>query len=120
MSSLSIQLDPVALREATAQAIMGILTPEVRERLLRESVTQLLAPSTNSWDRGKSPIQQAFDNAVQQIANEIARDVVRNDPAITSKIRELLTKAFEKAVSVKEDVLVDKMVFALAGAWEKN
>ena len=64
MTNLNLQLDPVALREATVQAISGILTPEVRAQILQEAIRAVLKPSTNSWEKGVSPLEKAFQDAV--------------------------------------------------------
>ena len=73
MSSIQITLDPVALREATSQAIMGILTPEVRAQVIQNAISAILKPSTDSWNREKSPLLLAFEQAVQHIAREEAK-----------------------------------------------
>lgn len=83
MASLTIELDPVSLREATAQAIMGTLTPEVRTAVIERSIRDLLTSSTDSWDKGKTPLQKAFDLAVEKVAKRPrggAADQGRVDP----------------------------------------
>lgn len=111
-TSLTVSLDPVALREATTQAIMGVLTPEIRERLIRESISALLAPSTNSWDRGASPLQEAFNRAVTNVANQMAREWIEADETIKAKIRTLMTEAAQKMLSVDTDKLAERMADA--------
>lgn len=116
MSEIRITLDPVALREATAQAIMGILTPEVREKMLRDAISQLLTPSTNSWDNKKSPLETAFAQAVTQVAREFANDLVKTDPEIATKMKELMRQTADKVLSVDADKLAQGMADGLIDA----
>ena len=112
MTNLSIQLDPVALREATSQAIMGILTPEVRAQILQSAIRSLLAPSTNSWDRGKSPIDTAFEVAVNIIAREEAKRLVTEDEAISAQIKSLIRAATERMLTSDPEKLAERMAGA--------
>ena len=120
MSSVNIQLDPVALREATTQALMGVLTPEVREEILRKAIVSLLNPGTNSWDRGKSPIEQAFDNAVTQIAREEAIRMVKEDPALQANVQSLLRKTADLMLNTDQDKLAQRMADAFLESIRMN
>ena len=120
MSTLTVNLDPVAIREATSQAIMGLLTPELREKLIRDSIANLLNPSQNSWDRGKTPLQSAFNSAVEVVAQKIAAEYVAGNAEVVAKIRELMTAAMSKLVSVDAEKLTEKMGNAIAEAISRN
>ena len=120
MSTLTVSLDPVALREATSQAIMGILTPEMREKLIRASIANLLDPSQNSWNRGKTPLQSAFNAAVEAVAQRIAAEYVAGNAEVVAKIRELMTAAMSKLVSVDADKLTEKMGEAIVKAISRD
>jgi FKBP-type peptidyl-prolyl cis-trans isomerase (trigger factor) len=109
MSSMTIQLDPVALREATTQAIMGILTPEVRAQLIQQSITAILKPSTDNWNRDKSPLQEAFNRAVQEVAQEEAKRVIAGDPVIALKLAQMLREVADKVLSTDHEKFVERM-----------
>lgn len=116
MANMTIQLDPVALREATAQAIMGTLTPEVRDNVLRGAISNLLSPSTDSWDRGQSPLTKAFSQAVEQVAHQLAREHVQNDPAIMDHLRGLVRTTGEKLLTQDVNKLAEKMADAFVNS----
>lgn len=120
MSNLQIQLDPVALREATAQAIMGILTPEIKAQLIETAIRALLTPSTNSWERGKSPIEVAFNDAVIHVARELAKEIVKNDPAIMQRLADLARAASDKVLGQDADKLAEKMAGAFVDAMQRD
>ncbi len=120
MTNMTIQLDPVALREATAQAIMGTLTPEVRATILEKAVSALLSPSTDSWNRGKSPLQQAFDAAVVAIAHEEARKYVAESPELRDRLAALLRETADRVLSADRDKLVERMSDAFVNSLRRD
>ena len=114
MSQLSIQLDPVALREATSQAIMGILTPEVKERVIRTAINNLLGPTDNY--NSKSQLQIAFDQAVVAVARESVKEMVANDQEIKEKVMELARETARKVFNMDTDKLAEKMADAFCSS----
>ena len=120
MSVLTIKLDPVALREATAQAIMVTLTSDIRRDILDQSIRALLTPSTDSWRKGKSPIQEAFDQAVMQIAHEEAKRIVSEDATIAAKIKDLLRETADKVISCDTEQLSQRMADAFVSSLRRD
>lgn len=120
MSSLTINLDPVAMREATTQAIMGILTPDVRERILQDAIYAVLKPSTDSWDRGISPIQRAFNEAVSSLAYDMAKEHVKNDPSISVKLKLLVEETANRILGQDVDKLSEKMADSFVRSIERD
>lgn len=120
MSTVQIQLDPIAMREATAQAIMGILTPEVRAEIIRTAISALLKPSTASWDKNKSPIETAFEQAVNHVAREEALKLVKEDAGIRVKLQELLKQTAEQVLGTDIDKLAVRMAEALVSSLRRD
>lgn len=120
MTGLTIDLDPIALREATSQAIMGVLTPEVRERVLCQAISVLLTPSTDIWDKKKSPMELAFERAVSVITHDLAREYIKNDPEIMKQLGELLHKTAEKIVSMDVDKMAERMADAFVSSMRRE
>ena len=59
MAELKVTLDGDAIRDATTQAILGILPEETKAKILEQAVIALLTPSTDSWAK-KKPRLDAF------------------------------------------------------------
>ncbi len=109
---LTLNLDPVALREATTQAIMGLLTPDLRAELIRQAISRLLAPSTDSWNRGKSELEQAFDLAIVGVARDVVKNIVATDAAVLAQMKTLIEGAVQKMVSLDVDKMTERMADA--------
>jgi len=120
MTNVSLQLDPVALREATTQAIMGILTPEVRAQIIQTAISAILKPSTNSWEKGKSPLELAFENAVNDVARQEAKKYIADDPSVSERLRDLLRKCADKVLSADQDKLVERMADAFVSSLKSD
>lgn len=111
MGSFSVELDPVQMREATSQAIMGILTPEVKTELIRKAIGELLAPTDNSYygSRKVSPLEKAFYDAVQVVAKEVCKEVVAADLTIRERLRVLAQETATKVMNLNSDDMANKM-----------
>lgn len=120
MSNLTLQLDGDALREATVQAMLGVLTPEVKAKMLESAVQAILTPSTNSWDKKKSPLELAFERAVEQIANAEAKRMIEEDATMRDRVKELLRVTADKVLEADMDKLAHRMADAFVSSMRKD
>ena len=120
MKSLTIELDDNALREATQQAILGILTPETRNKLLESALRNILAPSTDSFNRNKSILELAFERAVEQIAHIEARRMILEDTKLHEQISALLRKTADTLLGADLDKLAARMADAFAASMRSD
>lgn len=120
MSSLTLQLDNDALREATAQALIGVLTPEVKAKIMQDAIQAVLKPSTDSWNRGKSPLDMAFEGAVRDLAHQEAKRLVAEDPVLSVKIKELMRATADKVLNSDQDKLAERMADAFCSSMRRD
>lgn len=120
MSNITLQLDNEALREATVQAMLGVLTPEVKAKILESAVQEILKPSTNSWDKGKSPIEVAFQRAIETIAKEEAIRMVSENEEVRDKIKKLMLETAVKVIETDTDKLALRMADAFVDSIRRN
>lgn len=120
MAQVTLNLDVEALREATVQAMLGVLSPEMKAKVLENAVQALLAPSTNSYDRKKSPIELAFERAVEQIANVEAKRLVEEDQELRLRMKALLRTTADKVLNTDADKLADRMATAFAASMRRD
>lgn len=117
--NLTINLDPVVLREATTQALMGVLTPEVRDRILEKAISNILNPGSG-WDSSRSVLQIAFDDAVKNVARQCAEEYVKSDEGIMARLKDLVRKTADKLFNINADELADKMAEAFVRSIERS
>lgn len=109
MATVQIQLDGDALRDATMQAISGVLSPEVKAAMIESAIIAILKPSTSSWDQGRSPIEMAFQRAVDAVAQEEANRMVAEDEQLRERLQKLLRDAADRILSIGVEKLVERM-----------
>jgi len=120
MNALTLNLDNEALKNATIQAINGVLTSEVKEKLVEKAIVSILAPSTNSWERGQSKIEGIFQDAILEIARQEAAALVSRDDVFRLKIRNLIQLTAEKLMDTDVEKLVGRMSDALVRSLQER
>lgn len=110
---MDLRVDDAAMKSLVAKSIVDGLTPEAREQLITNAVTQTLSAQEkgNSYDK-RSPLQQAFDNAVVAEANRYARELLATDEKFKAQIEGLFADVAKKLFA-DEDTR-ESMVSALA------
>jgi hypothetical protein len=121
MTALTINFtDSEALKNATVQALTGVLSPELKESLIKNAVEAMLVtpPKRNHYDVAtpKSPLQDAFEQAIFTFSRELAGEMVRADPAMQQKLREAMHVAADKLFTGEAQYLLGE---ALADAFAK-
>jgi hypothetical protein len=120
MAEIRLELDPIALREATSNAIMGTLTPELREKIIRTAISQLLNAGTGSYGSGPSQLERAFGEAVSECARQEAKRLVAEDESIKAKMKELLADTAKRVLDADPDKLAQKMADAFVSSMRKE
>ena len=108
---MNINLDSAAIREATKAAVLNTLTGPEKDKLLAQAVESLLRESTQHGRA--SPIETAFQNAVNLAVHDLAKGYVEGNQEIKDKLLALLQAAAMKMLDhANVDKLVDKMADA--------
>lgn len=112
-TQFSVTLPPEAIQEATSQALMGMLTPEIKDRILANAITALLSQSSL---RGQSAIQSAFEMAVTTVAQREALKMVEEDEVVRERIKDLIRDTADKVLNTSPEKLVEKMAASFVSA----
>ena len=115
---MDIKLDAESLKTVIAKAVLDNLGEVQREAIMRGAIEHLLTPppSTGYGSRqDPTPIQSAFNQAVRDVALQVAKETVAGDTVIREKIRGLLVAAAERALDA-DGKIVEKLSGALTKA----
>lgn len=119
---MDVQLNDAQLKDIITKAILDSLTPERREALIGEAVKGLLKEvvtgSGFNSDR-RSTIQRAFDRAVADVAEGVARDALVGNADVKAKIGTMFTEAWTRLTRT-EDGAYDKLVGRVADSMAKG
>lgn len=99
--SIELKLTDGQVRDAIGGALLGLLTPERREEILKAAVADLfVAPRVNGFgDKGPSRIQSIVGAAVERVAEQIAKEWLDSQPDFRAKVENLLRDFVEKALT---------------------
>jgi hypothetical protein len=115
MTEIKIESD--AMQAIVSKAILEGIDGDQRQAILEQAVAALITPrGERGYGRPEptTPLQDAFDAAVRGVVNEVAREVVVDDPALRDKVRELITSAMADAVKEPYTKLSDAVRTAVA------
>lgn len=113
---LKVDLSSDQLRDLTSTAILQAITDQQRAALIQAALTYLLTPREGAYGRKPlSPIQEAFNLAVEGLARDLVRDELRTNPAITEQIHALIVDAVDRLMADRAAV-VDRMADSLSRA----
>lgn len=108
--AIELTMDETGMQEAFRGAVLAQLTVEAKERLIAGAIGHLLKETKGSGCNGRlyetypSPLQNALNNAVTQLANDMMREEVATNPAFRDAVRMHLGKAVEKLMEDEYDM----------------
>jgi hypothetical protein len=95
-----IKFDESGLKDLVAGWVMQQMGGEQQQAVLSAAIKHLItAPKDNYGRASNSPIQLSFNRAVEIAMDQVARDIVMNDPHIQAQVREMVIDAFSKYMS---------------------
>jgi hypothetical protein len=115
---MDVKLSDDNMKDIIAKAVIDTLTPESRDELIKTAIKELLTvPNGTGYGQRKSPLQEAFDAAVRQVAREVAREQIVGNELMASEIKGMVTEAWAKLTT---DEHRTKTVERLVDALEKG
>lgn len=119
--AITINMDAEALQQATLQALMGVLTPEMRDSLIQKAIQEIMKPQTNGYGRAaKSLLEQAFENGVERICREEMVNILTSDSNLRERINELLRITADKVLSADQEKLTQRMADSFVSSLRRD
>lgn len=120
---MEIKLDAEAVAGIASAAIFDSMSEEARDSVIQQAIQYLLTPDQDRASRMRpatTPLQDAFNDAIRQVAYKVVKEKIENDPeiqeAILTLLGPLLTAALTGEASEYGTSLSDKLGIAL-GSW---
>lgn len=84
---MAIEIKDDQLTKIMAQAVLTFLTPEKREELLLQAVTEFFTAKDKSGYDKRPEIEKAFSEVIGKVGREVAMEIIKSDETIMAKIR---------------------------------
>lgn len=101
---MDLKIDSEALGQIAAAAIFEQLSQDSRDTVIKQAIEYLLTPHKGpGYMVGRSPLQIAFETALQEAATKAVREKIADDEEIKQHINELLGPIVNKALAVEAE-----------------
>lgn len=116
---MNINLNNEQMREVIGVAIMKTLDENTRTAVIAAAIDHLMRPENTYGGKQESPLQQAFNRAIANVAEQAAKEEIENNDEVKEKLRTLLHEAVDTLMANKEES-VKKIASALAAAMTRR
>lgn len=89
-------------------AILGAVSEAQRDELIKDAIRFLLTPSDKSRGYGytrRTPLQDAFDIAVEGVCREMVKEMFQKDEAVRREIKKVITEGYQRALADHEPLI---------------
>ena len=95
-----IKIDTGAMNQIVSKAILEGIDDNQKQTILDQAVQALIAPRKDRYGQstGLTPIQEAFDLAVNQTIGQVARELVSENEELLTRVRGLVADAMAAAL----------------------
>lgn len=109
-----------AMKALVIEAMYKSLDQKTREDLIKSAIATLLTPSPPDHGiyghRPTSPLQKAFNDAIQQVARDLVFETVRAEGPIREQIKTLCGEALGRLVLADDNLLATELSTAIVRA----
>ena len=113
---MEITLDNDMLKSVVSEAILKSIDDQKRDALVQAAIRHLLTSAQpTSYNRNpSSPIQDAFEHGMRNVAVGVCRDILEKDESVREKLRGLVADAVTRLMDTNREKTVEKLADAIA------
>lgn len=113
---MEIKLSEEMMRELVGEALLKAITEEQRTVLVQGAIRELLSPKRDGYSgRSSTPLQDAFNRAIYDVAHKLVAEKLTADPEVQAKVGALVSEAFVRAFEAdRREDLVSKIARAIS------
>ena len=108
---MNVTINEEAMRVLVQKAIFDSMDPSTRDELVSRAIADLIAPQADSWARGRSKLQDIFQQATAEIARDVVRAQLATDASFKAQLADIVARALEKALAT--DQIVDSVTASI-------
>ena len=114
---MEIKFDAEAAATIASAAIFDSMSQDARDGVIRSAVQFLLTPEEQRYGgRGSTPLQDAFNEAIQQAAFKAVQEKIANDPVVTQSIADILGPMINAALVAESELWNSGLANAIGSA----
>lgn len=115
---MNVNIESEVFGQMVGAAVMASITQEQRDLLIKQAITHLLAPTAGNYGQNPSPLQKAFNQAVENYARKFVEKEMEADGEFAAKVKSVLVDASDRVLTGEgRGKLVEKMSNAIADSF---
>jgi hypothetical protein len=114
---LELDLDKEKLETIVSAAIFQTIDQNKRDILIKDAIRHLMTPQKSdrlTYGTPKSPISEAFEYAIRNVAIKVCGEMLAADPTVQDKLKTLINEALEGLMTTYRAATVEKLANAIA------
>lgn len=116
-----VNIDSKEMNELLSKAIMSSLDESKRDILIKAALDHLVTRDNSYYGGRKSPIEDAFQSAVQKVATQIAEQLVVGNAEVMEKMRSLVNEALLRLTETNREQTVTRLADVITQAmWSRS
>jgi len=116
---MKIELTDEQLTGLVSVAILQAIDQGQRDVLIKEALQYLLSPKSDGYGRARSPLQEAFDLAVETTCRQMVLEMFREDANIRETLQALIIEGYHRALADREP-LVNSIAESIARGFREH
>ena len=118
---MNVTLSNEQIEKAVQAAIFESITQDQRDLLIKGALQHLLtAPPGDGYSKRRSPIQEAFDSAVGQLARKIVAEHLENNADFKAALDGMITDTLARFMAAEKGAVVGQMADALTKVFVRD
>lgn len=117
---MKFELDDKQMKSLFSEALLTALGEGQRNNIIKEAIAHLTTKTSEGYGKGITPIQQAFNEAVQSHAHQAARKFFEENEEARKSIDEAIIEGYRKFVSGFHDGKLYEAIAEKIGSAFKN
>ena len=118
-----LQITDDAMKSAVVKAVIDSMEPHLMQEMVASAVKDFITKpdktSGRSYTDRQTPLEEAFQYAVTQLARDAVRDQLAENGQLMEKIKAAIQEAIVKAFEgEKRDEMIDHMADAVGAAFK--
>ena len=98
-----------AVKEHVSEALLKTIDNDSRSALVQGAIQVLLTPSKENWDKGKTPLQVAFEGSVQKFATKLVEEEFESRLDLQKEVKDVVEQAVAKWLKADKKDLIEKI-----------
>lgn len=103
----TIKIPEDQMQQVIGAAILNHMSEEVKGDIISQALSWLTTPARSTYGDKKSPLMEAFEQSVREVANDTVKEVIASSEKFKQEVKKLATDSLDRWMEQIDDNLVE-------------